>query len=633
MGFSRRKSWRLCVVLLAVSGCSAEWAKNSADRQVYSILAERKQQTLKYQPEAISQTSVKQTTPTSKSFKKVPTTPVPPPQIPPMEPVRAMVPFMRLSPTPEQSRGRQPIPPEVAATQPTIRGGPFGIEAAERQASGRLSLAPPGPADEGVRMGLFDSIRYGVQHSRDYQTQMDQLYIIALDVTLQRHLFEPQPFANASLNYTDSRTRLSPAYNAALNATSAVGVKQQLPYGGTVTAQTLVTFIDQLNGHLADGQSAAVAVTGSIPLLRGAGMVNLEPLIQSERTLIYQVRAFEDFRRQFAVNVASQYFNLIAAQKGVINRRVNYNNLLILTKQTRALYTAGRINFLGVQNAQQAQLFAESDLVNAQVAYQAALDQFKLLLGMPVSENLEAVAEELDVASPDLAHVAPEQLAIQYRLDLKTAEDQIEDARRKVNVAKNELLPTVNLTGTAEYGTEGAGQPTFDFSHGHNFAAGVSVDLPVDRLAERNDYRRALITLEQANRNYQGLRDQVVVDVRTAVRTIFSAQMGLTIQRVNTDLAKQRLEYSYDLLKIGGAQSRDVTDAQQSLLSAEDSYEQALSSYQVAVLSFLRNTGTLRVDPDAGTLGLAMDRELNRGHEKGNPTALPVELDNPKLPG
>lgn len=107
--------------------------------------------------------------------------------------------------------------------------------------------------------------------------------------------------------------------------------------------------------------------------------------------------------------------------------------------------------------------------------------------------------------------------------------------------------------------------------------------------------------------------------------------MGLTIQRVNTDLAKQRLEYSYDLLKIGGAQSRDVTDAQQSLLSAEDSYEQALSQYQISVLSFLRNTGTLRVDPDAGTLGLAMDRELNRGREKGNPAAMPVELDYPKL--
>jgi outer membrane protein TolC len=331
------------------------------------------------------------------------------------------------------------------------------------------------------------------------------------------------------------------------------------------------------------------------------------------------------------VSVASQYFNLIALQKSVVNRRVNYNNLLKLTEQTQALYSVGRINFLGVQQALQAQLFAESDLVSSQQSYEAAVDQYKLLLGMPISTPLDVVGEQLDVASPDLVHTSPEKLAIEYRLNLKTAEDQIDDARRKVDVAKNELLPQVDLTGSATLGDTNNNKQ-FDFGRGHEFTAGISVDLPVDRVAERNDYRRSLITLQQATRNYAGLRDQVIVEVRTAVRTIFSAQTNLTIQRRNTDLALRRLEYSYDLLKLGAAQSRDVVEAQQSLLSAEDGYEGALSNYQVAVLSYLRSTGTLRVDPDAGSLGIAMDRALNRPKFPQDPTAsLPVELDSPEL--
>lgn len=621
----------LVVGAMFLTGCSADWYKQDADRQVYSILAERKQETLKYQPQAVAETTEKQQEPTAKSFKKVPVTPVPPPQIPPMEPRKIMTSFARLSPTPEQAHGPQPLPTEVAATQPTVKGGPFGIDAAERQARQQLRLSPPGAESEPLRLGLFDSIRYGVANGRDYQTQMESLYLAALDVTLQRHLFEPRPFANASLNYADTRTRLSPAYNAALSATGKAGVTQQLPYGGNVTAQALVGFVDTLNDHLQDGQNAQVAISGSIPLLRGAGMINLEPLIQSERTLVYDVRAFEDYRRQFAVSVASQYFNLIALQKSVVNRRVNYNNLLKLTEQTQALYSVGRINFLGVQQALQAQLFAESDLVSSQQSYDAAVDQYKLLLGMPINLPLDIIGEQLDVASPDLEDTSPEKLAIEYRLSLKTAEDQIDDARRKVDVAKNELLPQVDLTGSALLGDPN-NDHRFDFGHGHGFAAGISVDLPVDRVAERNDYRRSLITLQQATRNYASLRDQVIVQVRTAVRTIFSAQTNLTIQRRNTDLALRRLEYSYDLLKLGAAQSRDVVDAQQSLLSAEDGYEGALSNYQVAVLSYLQNTGTLRVDPDAGTLGIAMDRAVDRPKFPQNPTAsLPVELDSLQL--
>ena len=65
-------------------------------------------------------------------------------------------------------------------------------------------------------------MRDGVQHGRDYQTQMEVLYTSALDVTLQRHLFEPRPFANGSLEFADTRSRLSPNYSAALNATTSV---------------------------------------------------------------------------------------------------------------------------------------------------------------------------------------------------------------------------------------------------------------------------------------------------------------------------------------------------------------------------------------------------------------------------
>ncbi|MGH7213240.1 MAG: hypothetical protein ACREIT_00445, partial [Tepidisphaeraceae bacterium] len=49
-------------------------------------------------------------------------------------------------------------------------------------------------------------------------------------------------------------------------------------------------------------------------------------------------------------------------------------------------------------------------------------------------------------------------------------------------------------------------------------------------------------------------------------------------------------------------------EAQSSLIDAQDRYEQARAQLQIQVLRFLQQTGTLRVDPQAGALGQAMVR-------------------------
>ena len=83
-------------------------------------------------------------------------------------------------------------------------------------------------------------------------------------------------------------------------------------------------------------------------------MVNLEPLINSERQLVYQVRSFENYRRAFVVTVASQYFNLEASLEAVKDRQINYTNNTAILDQTTALFAANRLSYLEVQRARQA---------------------------------------------------------------------------------------------------------------------------------------------------------------------------------------------------------------------------------------------------------------------------------------
>jgi outer membrane protein TolC len=584
----------LLACLTALAGCSAGFYSHWADRQVQSIVSPREESTLGYTPQVDASSHVP-ARPATQAYAKVPPTPKPPPATSPIEPSRAHLPYGPLGP-------QMLFPPGVSAPQDST----YGLESAMSSASERLKLGPPAPTNPPTQLDLFGSVRYAVENGRDYKSRMEDLYLAALDVTLQRHLFEPRPFARTGLHYSGGQE--DSGYAAALTAANTVGVRQKLPYGGEVVAQATADFVRAISGNATNGESAALALSASIPLLRGAGLVNLEPLIQSERSMVYEIRNFEQFRRNFIVDIASRYFRLLAAQQSIADRSANLTSLQSLTARSQALYAAGRVNYIDVQRALQSQLQAEQDLINAQVSYRRSLDDFKLAIGMPTDQRLEVVAQELSVQVPRYSEADAAELAVRYRLDLRTAADQVEDAQRNVQVAKNGLLPDLDLTASGQVGNRADDPASHINNDTSTYSANIDLELPLDRVAERNTYRSSLIRLERSSRSYDELRDQIAADARDSLRLIRSAEISLDIQSKGIELAKLRLENANELLRQGKRDNRDVVDAQNDLLRAQEAYEVARASLQIQVLQFLRDTGTLRVDPAAGAIGQALDR-------------------------
>jgi outer membrane protein TolC len=588
-----------------LAGCSPESYRRSADFQVNQILKDREKETLTYVPEVVTTDSGVSPIPQKQAYSKVPATTMPTGGESPIEPAPEDLPL-------------EPLGPVMIAPENTTGplGDIFGAAAADRVEDERLVMGPPLPRDLPVRFDLFSSLQYAVQNSRIYQTQMENLYLAALNVTLERHLFEPRFFARQDFEVEGGGQDVD--YRSALLATTTLGVRQQLPYGGEVVARTLVNFVDALNGPVSDGESAVVILSGSVPLLRGAGMVNLEPLIASERELVYQVRQFEDFRRSFAVDIASDYFSLLTLQQRVQNQLANYTDLLQLTEQTKAYYKAGRISYLEVQRSLSEQLDSENALLVEQAGYQDAIDRFKLRLGMPIEQDMEIVPIELELRIPEIDKENIILLATKYRLDLQTARDQIEDAQRSVQVAQNGLLPDVNLFGEGQIGNSDDAPFQNLNDRTITYRGGVGIDLPIDRVAERNEYRRSLIQLQRAQRNFDQARDQVLADVASSVRNIRLSELSVQIQAQGIDLAQRRLELSNEKLRQGDVTSRDVVESQDFLLQAQDSYNRAKAALQISLLNFLLRTGTLRVDPEAGSIGHALDRaEVTAGQQMG----------------
>jgi len=212
----------------------------------------------------------------------------------------------------------------------------------------------------------------------------------------------------------------------------------------------------------------------------------------------------------------------------------------------------------------------------------------------------------LDCPVPDVAPAEAIETALAYRLDLLTELDGVADARRGVRVAGNGLLPDLNLSGTVTFDTDPGETNFYQFTEERaTWRGGVTLGLPVNRQAERNEYRRMLIDLRRAERNYELAGDTVRQDVRAAIRNFLQAKESLEIQELNIDLATNRREAATVKFELGAVRLRDKVEAEDALRNARNDYARAVSDYQVAILEFRRDTGTLRVSDDGLWLELS----------------------------
>jgi len=176
------------------------------------------------------------------------------------------------------------------------------------QLAGTIStaLSPPPNAPRPYLLKLEQTVELGLINSREYQDARENLYMAALQVSLQRFSFAAQFFAfgQAVRQWSGTQTPTGHQNNWALG--SNVGFSKLFSTG----ALLLADFANQTVFNMA-GFGRSLTSQSNInldliqPLLRGGGRaVTLEPLTQNERNLLYEIRLFARFRKEFYVSIA-----------------------------------------------------------------------------------------------------------------------------------------------------------------------------------------------------------------------------------------------------------------------------------------------------------------------------------------
>ena len=448
-------------------------------------------------------------------------------------------------------------------------------------------------------INLAQAIAIATAHNRNYQRQKEQLYLTALDLTLARHRFAQRWFGTVDASYVRNGTDEQVSYGA------ETGFSQLLADGAQISTSIAIDWVRFLTGDPDMSLGSVLAASITQPLLRGRGhKVAQENLTQAERNALYQIRTFNRYRKTFVVSIVDAYYRVLQQRDAVTNARNSYESKVQLRERLQMEANEGVTPRFQVDQAEQSELLARDSYIRAQQRYEQLLDAFKITLAFPTDIDIELDQNELKalqkigIVESDYELDVAVETALAQRLDLANSADAVEDAQRKVIVAADNLGVELNLIGSA--GVSSTPETKIERLQFHNgtYSLGLEADLPLDRKAERNAYREALITFEQRRRTYENDVDEVKLDVRDAYRRLREEAESYRTQQKALELAQVRVGVSPILWEAGRMNARDYLESQDDLLRAQNNVTSALVSHAIAKLNFFRDVGILQVKPD-----------------------------------
>jgi hypothetical protein len=268
------KARMLLLTLLLLAGCTRSFYRRSADRETYPTIAEH---------EVFPAYDIGRT------------------QLKPGPGSRLADPF---------DPDHPPKPPDdmAAALFMARPGGMKGAKGWEKFGVTNL-IEPPGweqalGLDESgiLKLDQVKAVEIALLNSREYQTALEAVYLIALSLTLNRYEFALHWFGTTATTFTHFGS--DGTETNTLDSESHLGFTRNFAAGGQLLVDFANSMVFEFTGHTSTVQPG-LTVTLLQPLLRHFGRkVRLESLTQGERNLLYAVRDFARFRKQFWAGIA-----------------------------------------------------------------------------------------------------------------------------------------------------------------------------------------------------------------------------------------------------------------------------------------------------------------------------------------
>lgn len=397
--------------------------------------------------------------------------------------------------------------------------------------------------------------------------------------------------------------KLLPSFTRSSDGGSSLGAElsQRLPWlGGTFSLSGTRTTLDATEGAFAS-RSTDLRLSLVQPLLRGFGpTVTGYQLKNSRRARQAQQRSLELVRQRLAIDVAASFYQVLRQRQLIDVSKQSLARSEGLRDASQARMQVGLASRLDVLRAELQASQARDALVSAEAALGSALEQFRVLLGLDPREPVEPEGGALPEVPPseDEAVDSLVTAALQRRLELMEVRDQVGDAQRSFRVARQSLLPQLDLNVVhSETSTTAFSSDPLRLSDKRT-SVFLSTSYPIERTADRAGAAVAELELLARRRAVKQREFEIEAEVRAAVRTLEQIRKRVEFQKQSLDLAEQQHQLATLRYQRGLASNFDVIDAETALVAARTALASLQADYQVARFQLLRATGSLDVEKE-----------------------------------
>ncbi len=467
-------------------------------------------------------------------------------------------------------------------------------------------------------LSLAEALNFAVHRNRNYLLQKEIVYLAALNLTLTRQQYGPIMAGNGSTTRASTKVQsgLSNLVNTStLTTTGNLGLSALTRTGAIIATNLTTNFIRFFTGG---GDSGITQLGFSVaqPLLAGTGyLAASETLTQNERNVLYAIRVFTQYRKSFAADIATQYFRAIQSREAARNAYLGFKAFNFVVERETAMQKENASTKSSLYRLSQQRIVFHRSWISAIRDYEQSLDDLKIQLGLPVTERIVLDYDDMHklkvIDSPGSLEESIS-TALTTRLDLWNSRDSVEDTSRKVLIAKQQALPTLNSLVSYNILDNPDRNDFALVGRNRGASMGLNTDLNINQKPERNVLRATIIAEQRARRELDLAEENVRSDIRTGWRDLELARKQVELAKRGMEISSARLELEEALNEEGQGSAINLVDAQRDMNVTRNLMVSTIINHTLVRLQLWRDMGILFIEKDGSWVNV-----LNKEKIKG----------------
>ncbi len=471
----------------------------------------------------------------------------------------------------------------------------------------RSNVPPPNIKGPRLALSIREAVSIALARNFDITIAGFDPDIAESNVVRERSAFDPQAFVETEVG----KSKLGSANSAIVNNLAgiletdtlgiAAGIRQKIITGAeySLILRNIRESTNSQQNVFDPTYQTSLTFTIEQPLFKNFGIdINQARIKVAMVTKEQTLHTYRSKVIQTVDAVEQAYWNLVFSIQNLEFRRKSLGLAKDLLRRNKIQVDVGTLAPIEITEAEATVASREEALLVAEREVKDREDTLKMLLNVTDKPSSWGIAIQPS-DKPEFKRIKLDEMqltlkALRKHAAVESARLEIDKRKIDMKVAKQNLLPEVNLNASASNNAVAEDQgEAFEEqfkNEKYTFSGGVTFRIPIGNRRAKADYRQARLRHAQTLASYHQTQQAIMEEVRRNARWVRVNIKRIEATRVARRLAEERLDAQEKKFKVGLSTSRNILEDQERLANALTEETRALIDYHKSLASLDRAT-------------------------------------------